>query len=106
MEDVGISSITIAELQHGLRRAATPVQHSERKRFLESVEDAFWVYSLDSEIAKRLGELDAEVSMLGKKIDLAGLMIAATALHLDFGVVTRNRKHFEHIPGLRLISTA
>lgn len=30
------------------------------------------------------------------------LLIAATALHHDLTLVTRNRKHFERIPGLDL----
>jgi predicted nucleic acid-binding protein len=31
------------------------------------------------------------------------LLIASTALQLAFGVVTGNIRHFEHIPGLKLV---
>ncbi len=32
----------------------------------------------------------------------ADLFIAATALHHDLTLVTRNLKHFERVPGIRL----
>jgi predicted nucleic acid-binding protein len=39
----------------------------------------------------------------GIAIDFPDLIIGATALHLGFGVVTLNVKHFQAIPGLPVI---
>jgi len=103
-ESVGISAITVAELQHGVRRAATALQRNARAQFLESVEEAFPVYPVSAEIAKLLGNLDAELEMRGEKLDLADLIIAATALVLDYSVVTRNAKHFSRVQNLHIVS--
>ena len=104
-ESVGISVITVAELQHGVRRASTDLKRNARAQFLESVEEAFPVYPLSAEIARSLGNLDAELAMRGEKLDLADLIIAATALALDYSVVTRNAKHFSRVQNLHVIST-
>jgi tRNA(fMet)-specific endonuclease VapC len=103
-ESVGISAITVAELQHGVRRATTDGQRNARIQFLDSVEDAFPVYPLSAEIAKLLGNLDAELAMRGEMLDLADLIVAATALALNYSVVTRNTKHFSRVQNLHIIS--
>ena len=98
----GVSAITVAELQHGVRRADTSVRRSTRTQFLDEVLLVFPTYPLTAPIAQRLGDLDADLQLAGQRRDLPDLIIAATALELDFAVATRNRKHFENIPGLRL----
>jgi predicted nucleic acid-binding protein len=40
----------------------------------------------------------------GVSIDFPDLMIGATALHLGFDVVTLNVRHFQAIPGLKIVS--
>jgi tRNA(fMet)-specific endonuclease VapC len=87
-----------------VRRASSDVQRNARSQFLESVEEAFPVYPLNAEIAKLLGSLDAELAMRGEKLDLADLIVAATALALDYSVVTHNLKHFSRIQNLHVIS--
>jgi predicted nucleic acid-binding protein len=39
----------------------------------------------------------------GTGIDFVDLIIGTTALHLGFGVVTLNVKHFQAIPGLSVV---
>lgn len=46
--------------------------------------------------------LKAELSRKGRVIDDFDLIIAATALMLDYCLVTNNVKHFSRIPELRL----
>jgi predicted nucleic acid-binding protein len=36
--------------------------------------------------------------------DFADLIIGATALHLGFDIVTLNVRHFEAIPGLKIVA--
>jgi len=97
-----VSVMTLAELRHGVQRANSDQRREQRQRFLDDVISDFPIYSMDERIALRLGELDAWMQMNGKKRDLPDLIIAATALELDFAVATQNRKHFEDISGLRL----
>ena len=54
---------------------------------------------VDRAIAERAGRITREIGTR-----LPDALIAATALEHGLGVVTRNRKHFEPIRGLRLRS--
>ena len=62
------------------------------------------VYPVTASIALLVGELDAELEMSGNKIDLADLIVGCTALEQDFAVATMNVRHFERIPGLRIVN--
>lgn len=62
------------------------------------------VFPVTASIALLVGELDAELEMRGHKIALADLIIACTALEQDFTVATMNLRHFERIPGLRVVN--
>jgi predicted nucleic acid-binding protein len=101
-EIYAISAITVAELRHGVRRANSPDRMKLRHRFLDAVMDNFAIFSLDSNIALRLGDLDATMQMRGSKRELADLVVAATAIELDYAVATRNLKHFDGIPAIRI----
>jgi predicted nucleic acid-binding protein len=98
----GVSAMTIAELQHGVRRAVGESRRIFREQFLQNVLESFPIYPLDSAIALRLGDLDAQMQLMGVKQDIADLIIAATALEYRFEVATRNLKHFQPIPGLKI----
>jgi predicted nucleic acid-binding protein len=47
--------------------------------------------------------LDAEAKRTGRAIPFADLLIGVTALRFDYGVGTRNLRHFQMIPGLPVI---
>ena len=53
---------------------------------------------LDSEIAERGGVLRREA-----QVPTPDALIAATALVHELPLMTRNRKHFERVPGLSLV---
>jgi predicted nucleic acid-binding protein len=46
------------------------------------------------------GKLDGEQQSRGVVIPFADLLIAATALYLDYTVLTVNVRHFRQVPGL------
>jgi len=52
---------------------------------------------VNQEIAENAGRIRRTTG-----VDLADAIIAATALHLEVPVVTRNRRDFERVPGLKL----
>lgn len=55
---------------------------------------------VEAEVSHASGDLDATLKLAGRPIGLADVCIAATALVYDLVLVTRNRRHFDAIPGL------
>jgi predicted nucleic acid-binding protein len=51
---------------------------------------------------KRFARLRGELRRQGQLIPDPDLLIAATALQHDLTIVTRNVRHFQRIPGLKL----
>ncbi|MEO7028192.1 MAG: PIN domain-containing protein [Acidobacteriaceae bacterium] len=105
-EEIGISVVTVAELQHGVRRAQGHRQLERRRLLLEDALSVFKVHPFTRVIAMRVGDLDAELAMQGKRTDFADLVIAATALDLNFALVTNNTRHFTRIPDLRILPSS
>jgi len=56
------------------------------------------------QIAQLAGQIEGEQAARGIRIGFEDLVIGATAMHLDFDVATLNVKHFEKIPGLRIVA--
>lgn len=103
-ESAYVSVITLAELKHGVRRADTPQRAFKRQQFLDEVMLAFIILPVTAEIALKAGELDAELELQGAALDIADIIIAATALEHNLSVLTRNTRHFERIRGLRMLT--
>jgi predicted nucleic acid-binding protein len=100
-DPAGISAITVMQLYHGVARVGLPDDEQEKvERALKGVA----VYDLSRPIAARAGRMDRDLVKRGEAIDPADVMIGATALHRDEPLVTRNKKHFARLKGLRLIS--
>lgn len=92
-----VAAITVLELYEGIQRTAKP--DAEQQQVL-SVLDSKPVVVADHQIMKRAGELSDQLITDGQQIDREDCIIAATALHEDEPVVTRNTAHFDRIPGL------
>ncbi len=56
------------------------------------------------EIAQLAGRIEGEQASQGNSIAFEDLIIGATALHLGFDVATLNVRHFQLIPGLKVIT--
>lgn len=100
--ELGISVITIAELAHGAARAETSRRREMRLRFIQELASAMPIYAVTASIAFRAGLLDGESQAKGVRLPLSDLLIAVTALELDFGVGTSNLRHFRLVPGLSI----
>jgi predicted nucleic acid-binding protein len=66
----------------------------------------FPLVGLSEPIMVEFAKLRALLRRQGRLIPDADLLIASTALHHDFVLVTRNRRHFDRVPGLALLSPA
>lgn len=102
--EVALCSITVAELAHGIHRADTSERRERRRAFLDELKAAVPVYPITDSTAELVGRIGAESSGAGVTIPFDDLLIGASALERGYAVATRNVRHFQKIPGLRLIS--
>jgi tRNA(fMet)-specific endonuclease VapC len=97
--DVGISTITLAELQYGAMKSARPKQNRESlKEFVAPLD----VASFDNAASEAYGEIRVALEKSGRPIGAMDLLIAAHALSLDARLVTNNEKEFKRVRGLRV----
>jgi tRNA(fMet)-specific endonuclease VapC len=102
--DIALSSISVLELTHGIYRARGEAYRERRRIFVEGVVHDLIVHPVSLEIAQLAGRIEGEQAALGNTIAIEDLLIGATALFLGFEVATLNRRHFEQIPGLKVVS--
>jgi tRNA(fMet)-specific endonuclease VapC len=94
------SAIVIGELYKGAFRSASAAKHL--KNVEELVLPRLTILSYDVIVARRYGQIRAELERRGECLADADLQIGATALEHNLEVVTGNLKHFQRIPGLRV----
>ncbi|MEI8201463.1 MAG: type II toxin-antitoxin system VapC family toxin [Bacteroidota bacterium] len=97
--DIGISSITLAELQFGIMKSSNPIKNQEAlDEFLTPLE----ILSFDYNATIEYGIIRAELEKKGTPIGPLDTLIAAHAKSLDLTLITNNEKEFERIVGLRI----
>jgi tRNA(fMet)-specific endonuclease VapC len=101
--EIGLSVVTIVELIHGVQRAGTEERRQRRQAFVDELIRDVPVHPVTLEIARLAGRIEGEQAAHGVTIAFEDLLIAVTAMHLGFGVATGNIRHFEQIPGLKLL---
>lgn len=101
-EPFGISVVTVAELLHGVERADTEARKIRRQAFVEKVIEVIPVFPFDLGVARIYARIWASLVQRGFTVGSHDLIIAATAISMDYAVITANRRDFEKIDGLRL----
>jgi tRNA(fMet)-specific endonuclease VapC len=97
--DVGISSITLAELEYGVQKSRFPEKnHGALTQFVLPLE----VLAFDAEAALAYGQVRADLETRGVPIGALDLLIAAQALALGVVLVTNNTREFRRVRGLRV----
>src|SRR3989338_5366169 len=91
------SSVSVFEVYKEIHSRKTHEQ-------IDELFDSIVIIPLDRTIAQRGGELWLELQKKGEEIDPEDCLIAATALHEQEPLITRNGKHFSRIPALQVIS--
>lgn len=99
ISDIGISSITIAELEYGVYKS----QHREKNKlaltqFLIPLE----IVPFDDKSTLLYGQIRAELERKGTVIGAMDMLIASQAMSLGLTLVTNNIKEFSRIAGLVL----
>ena len=93
--------MTLAELRAGAAKASWGVRRTE---LLERYLSQFEVLHSSDELCAAWAELRAKLEADGRRIEFADAWIAATARRLERPLVTHNRRHFDDIPNLVVIS--
>lgn len=101
--EAALSSITVAELVHGIYRANTEDRRVRRRAFLNDLKAAVPVYPITDNTAELVGKISGESLAKGIVIPFDDLLIGACALERGYAVATRNQRHFQKIPGLALV---
>lgn len=102
--ECALSVITALELTHGIYRARSDADRIRRRAFTDEVFRTMIVHPVSLPIAQLAGRIEGEQAALGVSVAFQDLIIGTTALHLGFGVVTLNVRHFKAIPGLSVES--
>jgi tRNA(fMet)-specific endonuclease VapC len=95
-----ISTITFAELMHGVEKSSVP------ERNLRTVEDfisRIEVLPYDNDAAVHYGDIRADLERKGTTIGVNDLHIAGHARSHGLVLVTNNTREFERVEGLRVI---
>ncbi len=97
IEDVAISSITLAEMEYGIKKSSKPRQnHDALYEFVTPLE----ILNFDDRAACHYGEIRAHLEAKGNLIGSMDLLIAAHARSLTCTLATNNVKEFKRVPGL------
>jgi len=102
-EPIALSSMTASELLIGVHRADSPERRSRREAFVEAILLAIPIVPFDLRVARTHARLFAELAGVGQPIGAHDLIIAATAVANGLAVLTDNLRHFDRVPGLRVL---
>ncbi len=97
--DIGISVITLAELEYGVSKSSNPARNRDA---LEQFVSPLEVAPFDQPATVAYGKVRASLEKKGNPIGSMDLLIAAHAVSLGNRLVTNNVREFKRVPGLRV----
>lgn len=102
-EALHISVLTLGEIRKGVEQMPDGARREKPRLWLEH-DLADWfetrVLPIDIQVADRWGRL---IAQMGRPVPSIDSLLAATALHHELRLVTRNQKDFDY-PGLEVIN--
>jgi predicted nucleic acid-binding protein len=101
-EEVAIAAITASELLQGIHGLKSGMKQARAERFVERLLDSVPVVPFDLDAARVHARLAAELAAKGAAVGAHDLIIASTAVAIDFAVATRDVRSFMRIAGLTL----
>ena len=98
---LAVSIVSLAELYEGVLHSTNPTQsEAVLLRFLRSLS----VLPIDEEICKTFGHERGKLRQQGKTVGDFDLLIASTSLRHNLTLCTNNRRHFDMVDGLQIVS--
>lgn len=98
-EPVYTTAINVAELYHGAHSSQKNIDRAVGR--IEKILGRFSILNLDYDSAKLWGELTGRLKK-SNSIGELDLFITSMALANKQALVTKNKKHFEKVPGLQI----
>jgi tRNA(fMet)-specific endonuclease VapC len=99
VSDIGVSSITLSELEYGTAKSSRPDQNRiASAEFLAPLE----ILSYDDMAAQEYGKIRASLERHGTPIGPMDMLIAAHALSLNCILVTNNEREFSSVASLKI----
>lgn len=96
---VGVSAITVAELEFGVANSSDPARNrAALLAFLAPLDIA----AFDDRAAEEYGRVRAHLQSRGTPIGPLDTLIAGHALSLGVTLVTNNEREFSRVPGLNV----
>lgn len=96
-----ISFMTLAELT--LWTLKNNWGEKRKDKFAEFLKDYLVIYA-DEKLCELWAQIKSDAHRNGKPIDTADAWVASVALMFDVPLVTHNRRHFENVKDLKIIS--
>lgn len=96
-----ISSVTLAELLHGVEKSTNPSQNMQR---VEDFVSRLEVLDYGQKAAAHYGDIRADLERKGTPIGVNDLHIAGHARSEGLMLVTNNVKEFIRVDGLRVVN--
>jgi len=96
---IGVSTVTVAELQYGVRKSRYPTKNQAA---LEQFLSPLLIANFNTEAAQVYGDIRAVLEASGMPIGALDTLIAAHALSLNVTLVTNNTREFSRVVGLRI----
>jgi len=97
--DIGVSSITLAELRYGVAKS----QHNEiNQQALDEFILPLEIADFDEKAAESYGNVRASLAKEGKPVGAMDMLIGAHALSLGVTLITNNTREFKQIRHLKI----
>ncbi len=101
IENIGISSITIAELEYGIAKSSSPYKEENRVALLEFLLP-FKFIDFNQNDAYEYGRIRQNLQSQGKIIGNMDILIGSQAVSRELILVTNNVKEFKRIENLEI----
>ncbi len=95
--DIGLSAITLAELEYGASSSRDPKRNRDALQQFTAPLD---IAAFDRGATEAYGRVRTVLERKGQRIGPMDLLIAAHALSLGVRLVTSNEAEFKRVPGL------
>ena len=97
--DIGLSAVTVAELQYGVQKSSQPAQNQQA---LDQFLLPLTILPFDDTDAIAYGTIRADLEAQGLPIGSFDMLIAAQALKHNLTLVTNNVREFARVAGLTI----
>lgn len=102
--ELSLSPVTVAELVHGIYRAKTADIGQRRREFVNEIVELLPLHPIGLQTGYLVGQIEGQEAARGNVLPFNDLLIAAAAIEQGYAILTENMRHFEKIPGVRVLT--